>query len=77
MLDEKDLEAIAALIDARLDAKLDAKLAPINERLDRIEGTLDEHTTTLDALKESMAGGQKTVILSEDSPIAGIFYGNY
>jgi membrane protease subunit HflC len=31
----------------------------------------------LDALKESMRGGQKTVILSEDSPVAGIFYGNY
>ncbi|MCR5425895.1 MAG: protease modulator HflC [Lachnospiraceae bacterium] len=31
----------------------------------------------LDALKASMIGGQKTVILSEDSPIAGIFYGEY
>ncbi|MCR4897228.1 MAG: protease modulator HflC [Lachnospiraceae bacterium] len=31
----------------------------------------------LDALKSSMQGGQKTVILSEDSPITGIFYGKY
>ena len=32
----------------------------------------------LDALKLSMAGSkEKTVILSEDSPIAAIFYGNY
>ncbi len=31
----------------------------------------------LDALRASMIGGQKTVILSEDSPIAGIFYGEY
>ncbi|MBR6327243.1 MAG: protease modulator HflC [Lachnospiraceae bacterium] len=31
----------------------------------------------LDALRASMTGGQKTVILSEDSPIAGIFYGEY
>ena len=28
---------------------------------------------SLDALKESMKGGNKTVILSEDSPIAEIF----
>ncbi len=31
----------------------------------------------MDALEASMAGGQKTVILSEDSPIAQIFNGNY
>ena len=31
---------------------------------------------SLDALKVSMQGGQKTVILSPDSPIAQIFYGN-
>ena len=30
---------------------------------------------SLDALKASMAGGNKTVILSPDSPIAQIFYG--
>lgn len=31
---------------------------------------------SLDALKLSMQGGNKTVILSSDSPIAQIFYGN-
>ena len=31
---------------------------------------------SLDALKISMQGGNKTVILSPDSPIAQIFYGN-
>ena len=31
---------------------------------------------SLDALKASMKGGNKTVILSPDSPIAQIFYGN-
>ncbi len=31
---------------------------------------------SLDALKTSMQGGNKTVILSPDSPIAQIFYGN-
>ena len=31
---------------------------------------------SLDALKVSMQGGNKTVILSPDSPIAQIFYGN-
>ncbi len=31
---------------------------------------------SLDALKNSMTGGNKTVILSLDSPIAQIFYGN-
>ena len=31
----------------------------------------------LDALKASMEGDNKTVILSDDSPIAQIFNGNY
>lgn len=31
----------------------------------------------LDALKESMTGNNKTVILTEDSPIAQIFNGQY
>ena len=42
MLEEKDLQAIAQLIDASLDAKLDAKLAPINERLDQMQTTQDQ-----------------------------------
>ena len=31
---------------------------------------------SLDALKESVKGTNKTVILDKDSPIAQIFYGN-
>jgi membrane protease subunit HflC len=31
----------------------------------------------LDALKESMRGDNKTIILSDDSPIAQIFNGQY
>ena len=42
MLEEKDLQAIAQLIDARLDAKLDAKLAPINDRLSHMGGRMDQ-----------------------------------
>lgn len=34
------------------------------------------YVRSLDALKISMQGGNKTVILSPDSPIAQIFYGN-
>lgn len=35
------------------------------------------YVRALDALKESMTGDNKTVILSDDSPIAQIFNGNY
>lgn len=35
------------------------------------------YVRALDALKASMSGDDNTVILSEDSPIAGIFYGRY
>ena len=35
------------------------------------------YVRALDALKASMNGSNNTVILSEDSPIASIFYGNY
>ena len=37
MLEEKDLQAIAKLIDDRLDVKLDEKLTPINDRLGALE----------------------------------------
>ena len=30
---------------------------------------------SLDALKKSLAGGDKTVILDKDSPLAKVFYG--
>lgn len=52
MLEEKDLQAIAQLIDTSLDAKL----APINDRLDRIEGRLDlDVGKRLDALAEGQS----------------------
>ncbi len=35
------------------------------------------YVRALDALRASMTSGDDTVILSEDSPIAGIFYGKY
>ena len=35
------------------------------------------YVRALDALRASMANGDDTIILSEDSPIAGIFYGKY
>lgn len=48
MLEEKDLQAIAQLMDARLDAKLDAKLAPINDRLDQMQADLTHVKALLD-----------------------------
>ena len=47
MLEEKDLQAIAQLIDTRLDVKLDAKLAPINDRLDQMQEDLSDLRTTV------------------------------
>ena len=35
------------------------------------------YVRALDALRASMTNGDNTIILSEDSPIAGIFYGKY
>ena len=48
MLEEKDLQAIAQLIDASLDAKLDAKLAPINGRLDQLQDDMTHVKARLD-----------------------------
>ena len=48
MLEEKDLQAIAQLIDASLEAKLDAKLAPINDRLGQMQADLDHVKARLD-----------------------------
>ena len=48
MLEEKDLQAIAQLIDSRLDAKLDTKLAPINDRLDQMQADLTHVKVRLD-----------------------------
>ncbi|MCR5720047.1 MAG: protease modulator HflC, partial [Lachnospiraceae bacterium] len=35
-----------------------------------------DYVRSLDALKASMKGNNKTIILSGDSPVASIFYGN-
>ena len=50
-MEEKDLQAIAQLIDAGLDAKLDAKLAPISDRLDQMEGRMDQMQADLAHVK--------------------------
>lgn len=51
MLDEKDLQAIGQLIDARLDAKLDekleAQLAPIKEELGQMKEDISDLRTTV------------------------------
>ena len=43
MLEEKDLQAIAQL----MDAKLEASLAPINDRLDQMQDDLSDLRTTI------------------------------
>lgn len=43
MLEEKDLQAIAQLMDTRLDARL----APINDRLDQMQEDLSDLRTTV------------------------------
>ena len=63
MLDEKDLQAIASLIDSKLSPvlgqldqidgqldQIDGRLDQIDGRLDRIETTQAEHTTALNEL---------------------------
>lgn len=55
MLEEKDLQAIAQLIDASLDAKLDAKLAPINDRLDQMQATQAQMQDDQKQIREDLA----------------------
>ena len=43
MLEEKDLQAIAQLIDTRLDAKL----APINDRMEQMQEDISDLRTTV------------------------------
>lgn len=47
MLDEKDLQAIAQLMDMRLK--------PINERLDSMDGRLDSMEDRLDSIDERLS----------------------
>lgn len=65
MLEEKDLQAIAQLIDARLDAKLDAKLTPINDRLGQMQDDLTHVKARLDydvdKRLDALAEGQSVI----------------
>ena len=65
MLEEKDLQAIAQLIDASLDAKLDAKLdtklAPISERLDQMDRRMDQMNGRMDQMQADLSDLRTTV----------------
>ena len=62
MLDKKDLEAIAQLMDS--------KLTPINGRLDRMEGRLERMETRLDRMETRLDQVQEDIeSLKEDSAI--------
>lgn len=64
MLEEKDLQALAHLIDARLDAKLDEKLAPIHSELSDLK-------TDVSALKEDVSG-LKTDVSALKEDVSGL-----
>ena len=61
MLEQKDLQAIAQLIDARLDAKLDDKLAPIHARLDKMDSRMDKMDSRMDQMQEDITDLRTTV----------------
>lgn len=71
MLEEKDLQALAHLIDARLDAKLDEKLAPIHSELSDLKTDVSGLKTDVSALKEDVAG-LKTDVSALKSETAAI-----
>lgn len=66
MLDEKDLQAIATLIDARLDAKFDEKLKPIHEEISKNSDEIRKINVTLEndvfPQLRLLAEGQKTIL---------------
>ena len=64
MLEEKDLQALAHLIDARLDAKLDEKLAPIHSELSDLK-------TDVSVLKEDVSG-LKTDVSALKEDVSGL-----
>lgn len=57
MLEEKDLQAIAQLIDASLDAKL----APINDRLDQMDGRMGQLNGRMDQMQANLSDLRTTV----------------
>ena len=70
-----DAEAKAEAIRAEGEAEYMRILSDAYS--DESKADFYSYVRALDALKASMGSGDDTVILSEDSPIAGIFYGNY
>ena len=76
---DKDVEIIVSEAERdaeKIKAEGDAEYMRILKEAYDTEEKADfyEFMIELDALKESMTGEQKTLILSEDSPIAKIFY---
>ena len=71
---QSEAQAKAAAITAEGEAEYMRILAEAYN--DESKQEFYSFVRSLDALKLSMQGGNKTVILSPDSPIAQIFYGN-
>lgn len=83
IMNSTDMEVKVMLSEAEKDAEIliaegEAQYMKILSDAYADEGRQEFYTfvRSLDALKLSMQGNNKTVILSSDSPIAQIFYGN-
>ena len=83
IMNSTDMEVTVMLSEANKEAEIliaegEAEYMRILSEAYADEGRQEFYTfvRSLDALKNSMTGGSKTVILSQDSPIAQIFYGN-
>jgi len=66
-------EAEAAKLEAEGEAEYMRRLAEAYNSQDKKD--FYEFTLALDALKQSLAGGEKTIILDEDSDLAKILMG--
>ena len=83
IMNSTDMEVTVMLSNAEKDAEIliaegEAEYMRILSEAYADEGRQEFYVfvRSLDALKNSMKGNNKTVILSSDSPIAQIFYGN-
>ena len=83
IMNSTDMEVTVMLSEANKEAEIliaegEAEYMRILSEAYADEGRQEFYTfvRSLDALKNSMKGTSKTVILSNDSPIAQIFYGN-
>lgn len=83
IMNSTDMEVAVMLSEAEKDAEIliaegEAEYMKILSEAYADESKQEFYTfvRSLDALKASMKGNNKTVILSQDSPIAQIFYGN-